>query len=569
MNRTISKASRRKRLQINKILIISGLGVYVVYLLIYSGFYHDDAFISLRYAMNWRSGHGIVRNPGEYVEGYTNFLWVIFSALLSSLPGVNLVFATKLLGCAACFGTLVFMGRYKGGKYIYASLLLATNGCYALWSTAGLETSAFASLGGICTIFALEYSGDEKETWRLGILLALLSMLRPDGLLFLVLIFSYIMFVLKDGKGAKTTAKAFLMLYAPYYLWRYVYYGYSLLPNTYYVKSGSDIINLKTGVRYVQHFLEIFGFPLAVILFVASFKEFIRNNILALSILSAYLIHVIHVGGDHMQGYRFIVHIMPVMYILVAEGLRSLEVNKKQRKTLKLFILILNIVASLSITSMSLHIKGNFISGKEPIPLEDKNTNRTRVFFEELTMFEDPASFYGSIYGHYMAENWPEDSLVAVNTAGSTPFYSGLRSIDMLGLNDEVIARRPMPKRRLKWQYIPGHVRGDGSYILSRKPDYIVLGSALGSSSAWFLSDLELLENRDFYNAYSYNVVLIKNKYRCKLKMYAQMEMPGNIFFKFSEMIYKIVERVKYFPRPYISEIPDYIVLRYFAKRKQ
>lgn len=34
----------------------------------------EDAFISFRYARNLVDGHGLVFNPGERVEGYTNFL---------------------------------------------------------------------------------------------------------------------------------------------------------------------------------------------------------------------------------------------------------------------------------------------------------------------------------------------------------------------------------------------------------------------------------------------------------------------------------------------------------------
>jgi arabinofuranosyltransferase len=37
----------------------------------------DDAFISYRYAENLINGHGIVFNPGERVEGYSNFLYVL------------------------------------------------------------------------------------------------------------------------------------------------------------------------------------------------------------------------------------------------------------------------------------------------------------------------------------------------------------------------------------------------------------------------------------------------------------------------------------------------------------
>ena len=37
----------------------------------------DDAFISFRYVRNFLEGNGLVFNPGEYVEGYTNFLWIL------------------------------------------------------------------------------------------------------------------------------------------------------------------------------------------------------------------------------------------------------------------------------------------------------------------------------------------------------------------------------------------------------------------------------------------------------------------------------------------------------------
>src|SRR5687768_10954266 len=41
----------------------------------------DDAYISYRYARNWVAGHGLVFNPGDPVEGYTNLLYVLLMAL--------------------------------------------------------------------------------------------------------------------------------------------------------------------------------------------------------------------------------------------------------------------------------------------------------------------------------------------------------------------------------------------------------------------------------------------------------------------------------------------------------
>src|SRR3954447_14615800 len=43
-------------------------------------FIQDDAFISFRYADNLARGNGLVWNAGEYVEGYTNFLWTMIIA---------------------------------------------------------------------------------------------------------------------------------------------------------------------------------------------------------------------------------------------------------------------------------------------------------------------------------------------------------------------------------------------------------------------------------------------------------------------------------------------------------
>src|ERR1035437_4307958 len=46
----------------------------------------DDAMISMRYARNLAEGHGLVWNPGERVEGYTNLAWTLFMAGVHLLP---------------------------------------------------------------------------------------------------------------------------------------------------------------------------------------------------------------------------------------------------------------------------------------------------------------------------------------------------------------------------------------------------------------------------------------------------------------------------------------------------
>jgi hypothetical protein len=69
----------------------------------------DDAFISFRYSENLVRGHGLVFNPGERVEGYTNFLWVMVMAGVYALTGESLAWS-KALGVGANLITLLLTG---------------------------------------------------------------------------------------------------------------------------------------------------------------------------------------------------------------------------------------------------------------------------------------------------------------------------------------------------------------------------------------------------------------------------------------------------------------------------
>jgi hypothetical protein len=64
-------------------------------------------------------------------------------------------------------------------------------------------------------------------------------------------------------------------------------------------------------------------------------------------------------------------------------------------------------------------------------------------------------------------------------------------------------------KKYLPWQLIPGHGKGYGKYVLSRKPEYIIIGLAEGDTKPWFLSDKEILSDPDFPNNYALKEVPI------------------------------------------------------------
>jgi hypothetical protein len=122
----------------------------------------------------------------------------------------------------------------------------------------------------------------------------------------------------------------------------------------------------------------------------------------------------------------------------------------------------------------------------------------------------DLAAAMGEIVGRELEGRLPGGTVVASATAGSLPYFApSLVFIDTLGLNDPHIARSKPSATTLaeidldeNWIGVPGHMRGDGLYVLSRDPDVVLLGGANGSLRPWFLGDYQMIVSREFQQAY-------------------------------------------------------------------
>ena len=106
----------------------------------------DDAFISFRYVRNLLSGHGLVFNPGEYVEGYTNFLWILELAAIWGIFGVRPEHGAPWLSVAYNRGNsrgYTVMGRTTAVVGVpsldrwMALGLLCSSATFAVWTSAG------------------------------------------------------------------------------------------------------------------------------------------------------------------------------------------------------------------------------------------------------------------------------------------------------------------------------------------------------------------------------------------------------------------------------------------------
>lgn len=117
----------------------------------------------------------------------------------------------------------------------------------------------------------------------------------------------------------------------------------------------------------------------------------------------------------------------------------------------------------------------------------------------------DAAMGVGRAVGMWLRDHVPADTVIALNSAGATPYFSGLRTVDMLGLTDDTIARSPkvaVPEGLPPAASAVGHRSANGAYVLAQAPDLVILGPAAGSTEASFLSDWQLLAQPDFKRDY-------------------------------------------------------------------
>lgn len=481
---------KKKRVQNNPTALIKfGLGVVISFaalFFIYSrsfNFIQDDSYITFRFVKNFTEGNGLVFNIGEYVEGYTCFLWVMILSLIKKL-GLNFISSSQILGVLSGCLTIVFtykisseIFRKDAGKsynFIFsliAPLLLATNGSFAYWANSGMETALFGFLVTLALYLYLKELNSSKSKFEYSALVFLLAaMTRPEGVLIFVVAlvhkairtFKSVNADMSDAKAGKKKffvwLSVFLIPGLLFMIWRYSYYGF-LLPNTFYAKTGSSIEYFNTGFDYVWGFFKsygLYGALLIVALFASANKKY-KNELKFLSILFlVFCIYIISVGGDVLNANRFFVPILPVFYILVQEGMHVL-LSRFEKTKLKKYAHILTLTLTLVFCYMTYNREYEQI--KKYCFYEKGLTDKMKITAEWLKKKQDASG---------------RKLVVGATTIGALSYFSDVTLIDMLGLTDKEVAHNPKPIPEISSTEIGWKERQyNVEYILSRKPDYI------------------------------------------------------------------------------------------------
>ena len=319
-----------------RIVILALLTAAIVLLSYYLfwRFYFDDSLISLRYWQNFLKGEGLVWNPTERVEGYTNFLFLVVSGLISTL-GFDLIESTRFVGLASLAGLVGFTAYYqlhhplsepgRRSLRLLPVLLVTTSLPLIIWSVGGLETVSFTWLASMaCWLAAARLEDRPSRGVLVGILFALTTMTRPDGVIFLAVTAGFILLLsFKERKKFSflvSMLASFAVFYVPYFLWRMWYYG-DLLPNTFYVKGEFAPYKLLRGFEYITDFavsppyllpLFLVGFGFALVRRVLD-----RRTLYLGLVVFGFMAWVLYVGGDQMPAYRFMVPMIPTLALLV------------------------------------------------------------------------------------------------------------------------------------------------------------------------------------------------------------------------------------------------------------
>ena len=444
-------------------LLLAGLLAGMLALAWARRFVQDDAFIVFRYADHLARGLGLVYNPGERVEGYTCFLYTVLMALGLKL-GAEPVALSYAVGLAAAAVTMLATFRLARGLWgsdgagLLAAGLLGSNASFQAYATGGLETSLQTALLTAFLALAAESlragAGPARRA-ALSLIAALALLDRLDAALVLLPIY---VLLIRDAWGRGEGRGGPLAWYAlpgavpiaAWLVWKWSYYG-ALLPNTFHAKIG-PAPEFESGLFYLYRFVTSYGLlaPLAVAAVLA--PRWLRaGGAFAVAIaasLGLWLLFLASTGGDFME-FRQLVPVLPLLFVILARAL--IECGPRIGAALAVVVVLGSVHHALTFS----HVRPN--GGIESVwhlrsHLETEEQNWVGI---------------GKVLGRELGAD--TSVAIAVTCAGAIPYYSGLRTVDQLGLNDAWVAREGARDG------IVGHQRAAPlDYLMSRRVNLVI-----------------------------------------------------------------------------------------------
>ena len=438
---------------------------WIPYSLLTYRFWHniDDAFISFRYAKNWAMGYGLRYNVGlqQPEEGYSNFLWVAVCAFVEYLE-LDITFWAPMLGfaCGSLLLYLVFrtLRRDFGielGVAFSITLGLGLFPPYALWSTGGMATMAFA-LSTFATAYFLVLRSAGIAPYRGALAGVAMALLRTEGIAWALLI-ALLSIVTRRMRGEAVWRPVAVYIaivgtaFSVYFAWRYSYYQL-LFPNPVYAKVGFSPEVALRGFRYVATFALTFVTPLLLLPAAGyvAWREAPKPVALALGTLSlAFPAYAAAVGGDWMPMGRFLIPGLTFGALLMGWVVARLWEHLMPR--VAVVAVVITTIAVGLLPAWNVHPVPDSV--RRPFHFRYSSSYLTLTEYEtwlaESNLSTDRKEEALALKAHFTSG----DSIVS-GAIGVLGYYSDLHIYDRNGLVDRRVAMRPRQRSRLR---SPGH----------------------------------------------------------------------------------------------------------------
>jgi hypothetical protein len=459
---------------VDRRLPLIALGAVLIAHSLSYGFVTDDAYISFVYSRNLAETGSLVFNPGDPVEGYTNFLWTLVLGGLMTV-GLPPEITSLVLGTACGFAVMVVASRLverligeRSGWDLVAPALLALSAGFACWSSGGLETQMFTLWIALAVDAVVASELEPRRIRRVGAFLALAAMTRPEGLMVagVIAVHRFALNVARDRRWWPSGHElacigAFLVLWAPWFAWRWWYYGYPF-PNTFYVKAAGPAAPdyharmFRSGLYYVWQWAQqtriVYAAPLIAIGLVARRWRSPRFAFGSLAALLAcvYLVYTVRVGGDFMGLHRFVMPLFFVGAVAVTLGLATVvrAIRHDRRRAVVGAVFAVGMLAAFAADQRAL----------------------TRRSLSRLTAdhgIDTPGylRMYArdrAIIGRHLRHCLRPDDFSIFGGVGAKPYFARARGIDVFGLVSSRIAHE-VPRTNPR----PGHNKWGGNELLA------------------------------------------------------------------------------------------------------
>lgn len=454
----------------------------------YRHYQPDDAFIYLVYVKSFFNGLGLTFN-GELVEGYSSVLWTLLVTLFS-WSGLDPLVVSKWLGWAS-YLALAFMlvtahRVTKGTSYgaLFSLAIYFSVPSLAMWAAGAMETVLFSAL--IALAAGLYYYARLICSLSIffafaGLSFALVALTRPEGFALIGVVFAFEFIMVLHGKklnwrGTLLTVGIYFLLTALMFLGRFLVYG-KWFPATVGAKTGSLSVQVQHGLAYLSGYVQehmvlvvAYALSLGYVFFVVrrkNFEQYLLVWMLAILIFG-YLAFNWLVGGDWMIGWRFITPVIPFIALTIGLSLACMSAWVS-------FPLAILVAMTVLVKSQSLY----------QVSLDEVKATRGDI-----------------IIGQYIKKMALSPSeKIAVVDAGAIPYFSGLPTIDMVGLNDAYLSSLPGGFMQ----------KYDNNYVLSNKPRVVQFHTRFISSdgnvapSDSFIGGVNLYYNSEFQSWYEHD----------------------------------------------------------------